>query len=338
MRIPLAAIALVSLSLAACKAAPPESKAPEAPVFGLSTVMADLQVPQGVAVAPEGVYLSTKSGLVLLGPEGEIRTLAPSGKLLQSPAGLALATGSVFIADPLANRIWRLVEDAPPEPFAGTGTALFPIGDGGLAVSAQLDGPMDMGVDGAGDLLIADTRHHRIRKVDRNGRIVTLAGDGSPRFAATSLNQPQALAVAPDGTAYVADTGNHAVRRIRPNGELTTLAGNGQEGFAGDGGPALQSQLASPSGIALLPSGDLLVSDTGNHRIRWIRPDGAIQTIAGSGEAGSTDEAPNATEARLEAPGPMALAPDHTPFVVDIKAGRLYQLRPQKVASPSATP
>ncbi|HEY9855712.1 MAG TPA: hypothetical protein V6D05_08255, partial [Stenomitos sp.] len=83
--------------------------------------------------------------------------------------------------------------------------------------------------------------------------------------------------------------------------------------------------------------GDLLVSDTGNHRIRWIHPDGAIQTVAGSGEVGTTDDTPKATEAKLEAPGAMALAPDHTPFVVDAGTGRLYQLRPQ-VASPSATP
>ncbi|HEY9856625.1 MAG TPA: hypothetical protein V6D05_12860, partial [Stenomitos sp.] len=243
MRTPLTAIALASLALVACKPSAPPTQVIGAPTYGLSTAMADLQRPRGIAAAPDGIYLSTKSGLVLLGPEGELRTLAPSGKLLRDPAGLALATGSVFIADPTANRIWRMVDDAAPEAFAGTGTSFFPIGDGGLAVSAQLDGPMDVGVDGAGDLLIADTRHHRIRKVDQNGRIVTLAGDGTARFAATSLNLPQALAVAADGTAYVADTGNHAVRRIAPNGTITTVAGNGQEGFAGDGGPALQSQL-----------------------------------------------------------------------------------------------
>lgn len=335
MRTPLAAIALATLMLAACKGKPPETKAPEAPVYALSTVMAELQTPRGLAVTPDGVYLSTERGLVLLGPEGTLHTLAPQGPLLATPAGLALATGSVFIADPGANRVWRMVEDAPLEPFAGTGTSLFPIGDGGLAVSAQLEAPMDVGVDGAGELLIADTRHHRIRKVDRNGRIMTLAGDGTPRFSATSLNSPQALAVAADGTTYVADTGNHAVRRIAPDGALSTLAGNGQEGFSGDGGPALASRLASPSGIVLLPTGDLLVSDTGNRRIRWIRPGGAIQTIAGTGEAGSTDEAPDAVQARLTAPGRLALAPDQTPFVVDPSAGRLYQLRSQATPSPA---
>lgn len=337
MRTRLAAIALISLTLAACKPSAPPAKGVLAPGFGLSTVLSDLQSPEGLAVAPDGLYLSTKSGLVLMGPEGAIRSLAPSGKTLKAPAGLALATGSLFIADAGANRVWRMVEDAPPEAFAGTGTTLFPIGDGGLAVSAQLDAPRDVGLDGQGDLFIADTGHHRIRQVDRDGRIVTLAGDGTPRFAETSLNRPTALAVAPDGTVYVADTGNHAVRRIAPGGQLTTVAGNGQEGFSGDGGPATESQLASPSGIVLLPGGDLLVSDTGNRRIRWIRPGGAIQTVAGTGASGRTDEAPDATKAALEAPGPIALAPDETPFVVDVAAGRVYQLRPRS-ATQSALP
>lgn len=338
MRISWAAIALATLTLAACKGAPPPSRPPEVPVYTLSTVMADLDTPRGLAVTPDGIYLSTDGGLVLLGPEGEIRTLAPSGRLLARPAGLALSTASVFIADPGANRVWRMVEETQPEPFAGTGTSLVPIGDGGLALSAQLEGPMDVGVSGSEELLIADTRHHRIRKVDRDGRISTFAGDGTPRFAGTSLNAPEALAVASDGTVYVADTGNHAVRQIAPDGTLTAIAGTGTAGFAGDGGPALASQLASPSGIVLLPSGDLLVSDSGNRRIRWIRPGGAIQTVAGTGEAGSTDEAPNALQARLEAPSSLALAPDHTPFMVDAQAGRLYQLRLQTPATVSPAP
>lgn len=337
MRIALAAVALAAVTLAACKPGTPPSQAVPAPEFGLSTVLADLPDPRGIAVAPDGIYLATRDGVALSGPEGGVRTLAPGASLLKQPTGLVLATGSLFIADSGANRVWRMVEDAAPEAFAGTGTTLFPIGDGGLAVSAQLDGPMDVGVDGQGDLFIADTRHHRIRKVDRDGRIVTLAGDGEARFADTSLASPQALTVAQDGTVFVADTGNHAVRRITPAGQITTLAGNGKEGFAGDGGPAAESQLASPSGIVLLPSGDLLVSDTGNRRVRWIRPDGAIQTIAGNGEAGTTDEATDATKGALQAPGPLALAPDQTPFIVDTAAGRVYQLRP-RAATPSATP
>lgn len=333
MRTRLAAVALATLWLAACKPAPPHVAG--APAYGLSTVMADLASPRGVAVAPDGLYLSVKSGVVLLGPEGELRTLAPTGRDLQAPAGLALATGSLFIADPAANRVWRLMEEAPLEAFAGTGTTMIPIGDGGLAVSAQLDGPSDVAVDPSGDLLIVDTRHHRIRRVDRDGRILTLAGDGTAGFTATRLDRPQAVATGPDGTAYVADTGNHAVRRIAPDGTLETVAGNGTEGFSGDGGAAVESQLASPSGLVVLPTGDLLVADTGNHRIRWVHPGGAIQTVAGSGQAGTTDEAAQATEAQLAAPGAMALAPDDTPFFVDARAGRLYQLRPRE-ATPSA--
>lgn len=341
----LAAALALGASVAACKQTPPPSEADRAPRYALATVMGDLATPHGVAVGPDGFLLATGEGLTVLGPEGQLRVIAPVGQALKGPAGLALAAGSTFIADPPTNRIYRMLEDGAPEPFAGTGTALFPIGDGGLAISAQLDAPTDVRADAKGNLFIADTGHHRIRKVDTEGRITTVAGNGLARFEGdagpakdAALHSPQALGVGADGSLYVADTGNHAIRKIAPDGAITTVAGTGQEGFAGDDGPAAQSQLASPSGVVVLPGGDLLVSDTGNHRIRWIRPGGPIRTVAGDGKAGRSDEADDAKRATLDAPGAIALAPDGSPFFVDAKAGRLYQLRGETPATSSATP
>lgn len=341
----LATTLALGVLVAACKEAPPPSEADQAPRYELSTVMGEINAPRGLAVGPDGFLLSTAEGLTVLGPEGQLRVVAPVGQALKGPAGLALVAGSTFVADPPTNRIYRMLEDGPAEPFAGTGTTLFPIGDGGLAISAQLDAPFDVKADAKGVLYLADTGHHRIRKVDTDGRITTVAGNGIARLEGdggpardASLHAPRALDVAPDGSLYVADTGNHAIRKIAPDGAITTVAGNGQEGFAGDDGPAAQSQLASPSGVVVLGSGDLLVADTGNHRIRWIRPGGPIRTVAGTGKAGRTDEAEDARRAPLDGPGALALAPDGTPFFVDAMAGRLYQLRGEAPATPSATP
>ncbi|MNX77074.1 Virginiamycin B lyase [compost metagenome] len=341
----LAAAIVLGASLVACKEAPPPPEVEQAPRYELATVMGNLSAPRGLAIGPDGFLLSTTEGLTALGPEGQLRVIAPVGQTIKGPAGLALAAGSTFLADPPTNRIYRMLEDGALEAFAGTGTALFPIGDGGLAISAQLDAPFDVKADAKGALFIADTGHHRIRRVDTDGRITTVAGNGLARFEGdggaakdAALHAPVALNVGADGSLYVADTGNHAIRRIAPDGAISTVAGNGVEGFAGDGGPAASSQLASPSGVVVLPGGDLLVSDTGNHRIRWIRPGGAIWTVAGNGKGGHSDEADDARRASIDAPEAIALAPDGSPFFVDTKAGRLYQLRGEKPATPSVSP
>lgn len=332
-------LGLFAVSLGACQPAPP---AADAPHFRLSTVTMGLSPGSGVDLGPDGIYLVAPDGLAILGPEGQLRPLgpAPTGAL-RAPAGLALATGSLFVADPPTNRIWRIAGEGAPEPFAGTGTSFFPIGDGGLAISAQLLAPSDVAVGPGGNLYLADRGNHRIRKVDANGRISTVAGNGLTKPFAVgqasrmSLFLPEAVDVGPDGSLYIADTGHHAVRRVSPDGKLTTVAGLGVEGFKGDGGLAKECQLASPSGLVVLQSGDLLVSDTGNHRVRWIHPDGIIQTIAGNGQVGQADEANEARDARLDRPGAIALGPDGTPFFVDRGTRRLYQLQKTREATGS---
>lgn len=325
--------------LASCKAPPPPSHAPR---FGLVTVLADLKRPMGLAITSDGIYLATDRGLLLMGPEGQPRLLAATGPNLKGPSGVAVATGSVFIADPPTNRIWRMVGENAPEPFAGTGTSLVPIGDGDLAISAQLAAPADVKLDASGDVLIVDTDHQRLRRVDPEGRITTLAGDGQARDAGdgqaarkASFDRPSAIALAPDGSLYLVDAGSHSVRRISPKGIVSTVAGNGKDAFANDGALAARSPLSSPSGIVVLATG-LLISEAGSHRIRFVGADGRLATVAGSGAAGTTDETADATSAALEAPGALALAPDGSPFFVDAAAGRLYQLRP--MATPSINP
>jgi serine/threonine-protein kinase len=332
------ALLAVTALLGACHPTAPKGPAP---TYDLSTVLAGQTLPAGLATGAEGLYVSSRTGVSVVGPEGQPRMLAIVGPTIQGPAGVAAATGSLFIADPPTHRVWRLLEGGTPEVFAGAGTNLTPIGDGGLAVSAQFDRPVAVAV-GARDLYIADVGQHRVRQVDADGRVTTIAGTGQPGdtgdgglAAQANLNAPMALALGPQGRLYLADSGNHAVRLIGPDGRMQTVAGNGRPGFSGDGGPAAQAQLSDPTGLAVLPDGNLLVSDTGNHRVRWVQPGGLIQTVAGDGTTGTTDEGP-ASEAHLSEPGAIAVAPDGTPFFVDHATGRVYQLHPRKEATASA--
>src|SRR6185437_15870125 len=117
------------------------------------------------------------------------------------------------------------------------------------------------------------------------------SGDDGPATQAM-LSQPFAVAVASDGSVFIADTDNHRIRRVGPDGIITTVAGNGTSGFSGDGGPALQATLG-PVGVAVAADGTVYVAETeigvstiGNNRVRRIRPDGIITTVAGNGAVG----------------------------------------------------
>ena len=129
-----------------------------------------------------------------------------------------------------------------------------------------------------GSLYIADTGNSRVRRIDANGIITTVAGTGQRTFGGdggpatqAQLSQPQGVTVG-DGSLYIADTLNNRVRRVDPGGVITTVEGSGQEGFAGDGGPATQALLFNPIGIALGPDGSLYSTETLNNRVRRTAP------------------------------------------------------------------
>ena len=140
---------------------------------------------------------------------------------------------------------------------AGNGTAGF-TGDGGPATAARLKKPGGVALDAAGNLFIADTWNHRIRKVTPGGVISTVAGNGTLGFSgdggpatAAQLNYPSDMAVDAAGNLFIADTGNHRIRKVTPGGVISTVAGNGTAGFSGDGGPATcgPAQLAIWRGV-----------------------------------------------------------------------------------------
>jgi sugar lactone lactonase YvrE len=218
---------------------------------------------------------------------------------------------------------------------AGNGTPGYG-GDGGPAESALLNWPRDIALDAAGVLYIADTLNHRIRRIDPNGVIATVAGigssghsgDGGPASLAR-LAAPRGVAVAADGGLYVSDTENHCIRRISLDGRIQTVAGTGEPGHGGDDGPAAEARLSWPAGMAVGADGSVYVADSGNDRIRQIGPDGRIDTMSGTGDAGYNGDDRPAACAWLSCPRGVALGPDGSLYVGDTENHRVRRITPE---------
>jgi len=202
---------------------------------------------------------------------------------LNFPVGVAVdSDGSLYIADCGNHRI-RKISNGVIITVAGNGTAGYS-GDGGPALSAQLNLPEGVAVDSEGNLYIADTNNSRIRKVS-NGVITTVAGTGTPGYSgdngpalSAQLTAPSGIAVDVAGHLYIADTSRHVVRKVA-NWVITTVAGTGFPGFSGDNGPATSAQLEYPTSVAVDPAGDLYISDSRYQRVRKVTL-GVITTVA----------------------------------------------------------
>jgi len=198
------------------------------------------------------------------------------------------SAGGFYFSSSPENRVYRVAADGVLSLIAGTGTSGFS-GDGGPAVSARLSYPGNLVVDGGGNLYIADWGNDRIRKVNTEGIISTIAGNGKERFegdggpaTSASLNGPRGVAVDPAGNVYIADRGNSRIRKVDTVGLISTIAGNGTSGFSGDGGLATAASFDAWS-LAVDVSGNLYITDPRNHRVRKVNTAGIISTVAGDG-------------------------------------------------------
>ncbi len=218
---------------------------------------------------------------------------------------------------------------------AGKGIDGF-CGDGGPATSACLGAPGGVAADAAGNVYVADTYNHRVRRVTPDGTISTVAGNGTASFCgdggpATSacLNHPGGLAVDAAGNLYIADASNKRIRKVAPNGTISTVAGSGTGYFCGDGGPATSACLDSPNGIAVDGAGNLYIADTSNSRVRKVTPGGAISTVAGNGSAYSFcgDGGP-ATSACLYSPVAVAVDGAGNLYITDLGNQRIRMVAP----------
>ena len=190
--------------------------------------------------------------------------------------------------------------------FAGTG-ARGSSGDGGAAVSAQLNTPHAVSAI-SGNVYIADINNNKIRMVTSSGIISTIAGTGKSGSsgdgdAATSaqLNGPYAVS-AISGNVYIADTGNNKIRMVSSTGIIITIAGTGTLGSSGDGKAATSAQLNTPVGLSVDISGNVYIADRENHKIRMVTSSGIITTFAGTGTKGSSGDGGAAVSAQFNYP------------------------------------
>ena len=243
---------------------------------------------------------------------------------LQSPAHVAVdGAGNLYIGDRVHHKIRKVDTSGVITTIAGTGEAGFG-GDGGSAVSALLNYPHGVAVDGAGNVYISDRTNHRIRKVDASGVITTVAGTGEFGFGgdggsavAAQLRHPLGLALDGSGNLYFADLGNDRIRKVDTSGVITTVAGDGTEGYGGDNGPAVSAQLRYPNDVALDGSGNLYIADNSNHRIRKVDTTGVITTVAGTGVRGFDGDGGQAAAARLANPSGVALDGSGNLYIAD---------------------
>ena len=191
--------------------------------------------------------------------------------------------------------------------LAGTGSGWFS-GDGGMATAAQLNNPQGIAVNNSGDVYIADELNNRIRRV-HSGIISTIAGTGvagytGDGFAATAayLNAPFGIAVDATGNLYIADNQNFRVRMVNTSGIISTIAGTGVAGYTGDGFAATAAKIGYVQGMGIDLSGNLYISDDGNHVVRKIATTGIITTIAGTGVSGLSGDGGAATAAKINNP------------------------------------
>ncbi len=278
------------------------------PCFGDGVPSTWAQVGSAIGIVRDtnrNTYFSDQTAHMVrrIAPDGTVSTIAGNGEAgfsgdegpataarLAYPSGLALDdAGSLYIADEQNSRIRKVGVDGVIRTVAGNGTAGF-TGDGGPAASASLALPDGVAVDSSGNLYIADSANHRIRRVTTDGVIRTIAGtdlfgssgDGGPATQAQLIN-PRSLVFDRNGNLLFTDSSARMVRRITPAGTIERVAGTGDIGVTKDGVPAVSAQLDFPWGIAVDGDGSILIGDSVVHT---VDPGGTIHNIALPGGRG----------------------------------------------------
>jgi len=295
---------------------------------------AELASPEGVAVDAAGNLVFADDG------NSRVRVVAASSGTFY---GQAMTAGDIYTV-------------------AGNGTPGFS-GDGGPAVSAELNGPDGVAVDSAGNVLIADFDNNRVRAVAAatgtfygqamtTGDIYTVAGNGTPGFSgdggpavSAELDLPFGVATDGAGNLLIADFVNNRVRvaaastgtfygRAMTAGDVYTVAGNGTAGFSGDGGPAVGAGLFGPEGVAVDSAGNLLIADFDNSRVRVVAASsgtfygkamtgGDIYTVAGNGTGEFSGDGGPAVSAELSSPEGAATDAAGNLLIADANNGRV---------------
>jgi sugar lactone lactonase YvrE len=281
---------------------------------------------------------SCRSCAVACGGSGNIATIAGNGTAgysgdgngancaeLHWPAGVAVdGSGNVYIGDFINQVVRKVTPSGIISTFAGNGIRGYS-GDGGAAISAELNAPVGVAVDGSGNVYIVDDNNNRIRKVTvATGIISTIAGNGTGGYngdgiaaTAAELYQPSGVAVDGFGNVYIGDAANERIRKVNTSGIISTFAGDGVPGYNGDGIAATDAKLETPTGVAVDASGNVYIVDDQNLRIRKVNTSGTISTIAGNGTGGYNGDGIAATSAELNSPTGVAVDSSGNVYIAD---------------------
>ena len=310
---------------------------------------------------PKGLCLDSSGNLYIADSENHVvRLVDRATGVITTVAGIC-RNGMTAAASPQPVAAASMAEDTDPFADASTdatqaysqvtdvsGTVRYvtggrltveeDAGDGGPANRARLNFPSAIAVDRVGNLYIADTMNHRVRRVDaETGLITTVAGTGQPRYSGdggpanlAALNEPTGLAVKEDAL-YIADQSNNRVRRVELcTGIITTIAGDGTAAYSGDGASAVQASLSGPSGVAVAGDGRVYVADTFNSRIRIVDSEtGSITTAAGDGGTYRYQGPDEPSSSSLSRPAAIAISHDGTVYMTDSDSHLIRRWDPQ---------
>ncbi len=373
---------------------------------GLAT-QAQLNFHTGIAFSYDGesMYIAdAANNRVRVVKDGIITTVAGNGDVIFSgdgglatdtslylPRGMtALVTGELVIADTGHHRIRKVNSSATISTIAGTGMRTVQgesnLGDNGPATSATLFSPFGVVVNSNGEMFIADQDNFRVRKIDREGKITTIAGTGTSGpidaqigqvgglainsagdvFMALSkncirkvrelsgdsqiitpvagicgkggyfgekvaaitaqLNTPSGVAVNNSGEIIIADTYNHRIRKVTTDGMINTIAGNGVAGFSGASGIAIDTMLNNPTSVTVTENGEIIISDSGNYKIRKVDRNGIVTAIAGNRESGFGGDGESAPNASLQNAGKVIVTDDGDVLFTDTSNNRIRKV------------
>ncbi len=306
-----------------------------------------LGAPLDMAVSPDGsIYIVTENFIRKVDTNGSISTFA---NFFQSTFFETIAIGpdgSIYAGRrPESSRnnnfIYKYSPDGQYEIIAGTGTGGYS-GDGGPALNAEFGYIKGLAVANDGSIYIADNSNYRVRKIDRNGIVTTVAGngtfgssgDGGPARNAQTI--PFGVSVDNDGNLYIVEDRFNRIRKVTPDGIITTVAGNGSIGSAGVGGPATQANVNFPTRAVMGSDGNLYIAE-GNYgaRVLKVNARGILEVHSGTGEDPSfqdfslNGEDGPSKRSRYAILNGLAYGPDDEVYVVDFLLAAVFKILPE---------